>query len=50
MYSWLWSKLPGTKMLKLAQLFAIAAAVLLVLFGAVFPWLDGVFAQDPTLG
>lgn len=49
MYSWLWRKFPGSWWLKLIPLTVLALLLVAALFGLVFPWLDTVFVQDPTL-
>ena len=40
MYSWLWRKLPGPTPVKLLEAAVAFAAVTLVLFTLVFPWLE----------
>jgi hypothetical protein len=40
MYSWIWSKLPGNRFLKLLQAAVLFAGLLALLYYLVFPWLD----------
>jgi len=40
LYGWLWSKLPGGRALRVVLVLLIVAAVVVVLFGWVFPWLE----------
>jgi hypothetical protein len=40
MYSWIWSKLPGTRILKLLQASLLLAGSFALLYFVVFPWLD----------
>lgn len=49
MYSWLWRKLPGPIWLKGLIAAVMVGLVVWALFALVFPALDLVFVQDPTL-
>jgi hypothetical protein len=40
MYGWLWRHLPGRWPLKTAIMVVLAAAVVVVLFTVVYPWLE----------
>ena len=40
LYGWLWSKLPGDRMVRVILVLLAVVAVVLVLFGWVFPWLE----------
>jgi hypothetical protein len=50
MYAALWRLLPGPRWLKVVQALALPTLALTLLFTLVFPWLETVFVQDPTLG
>lgn len=41
MYGWIWRHLPGPRWLKVIQALVVAAAVVLLLFEVVFPWVGG---------
>ncbi len=49
MYSALYRKLPGGPVIKTLCLVAIFSAVVSVLFFVVFPLVETVFAEDPSL-
>jgi len=40
MYSWLWSKLPGSTPVKILEALGLFLAVVALLFSVVFPWLE----------
>jgi hypothetical protein len=40
MYSWLWRKLPGSKLLKAVQLAVLACLALAGMYFFLFPWID----------
>jgi hypothetical protein len=40
MYAWLWRQLPGNRLVKALLALVLVTAVVAVLFGWVFPWLD----------
>jgi hypothetical protein len=40
MYSWIWRRLPGPLPVKLLQALVLVAAVVALLFGVVFPWVE----------
>ena len=40
MYAWIWRKLPGPWPVKLVEALVAFAAVVLLLFTVVFPWLE----------
>jgi len=42
MYSWLWRKLPGSRMQKILQAALLTAVALAAMYFFVFPWLDEV--------
>lgn len=51
MYVWLWRALPGRPWLKVLQLGFVAAAALALLFGWIFPWIDGFITYaEPSIG
>ena len=50
MYGWIWRTLPGPNWLKAIQSLVLIALVVALLFTLVFPWLETVIVQDPTLG
>jgi hypothetical protein len=39
-YSWLWHKLPGSRIQKILQVALLAAVALTAMYFFVFPWLD----------
>ncbi|WP_159449692.1 hypothetical protein [Demequina sp. NBRC 110057] len=48
--TWLWSRIPGPTALKILLLIVVIAAVVMVLFEWVFPWISTVIPiQDPTI-
>lgn len=50
MYSWIWEKLPGPKLVKLLIALVLFAIVVAVLFLWVFPWVDSVLPlQDVSI-
>jgi hypothetical protein len=49
MYAWIWHKLPGNVATKLLCALVLAAAVLWVLFGYVYPWVDDLLGFGGTL-
>ena len=40
MYAWIWRKLPGPTAAKAVEAVVLLAAVVLLLFTVVFPWLE----------
>jgi hypothetical protein len=40
MYGWLWRHLPGNRATRVVLLTVLCLAVVLLLFGVVFPWLE----------
>lgn len=50
MYGWIWRKLPGGRLAKYLQLILLITAVVMVLFVFVFPNLENVLTENPTLG
>lgn len=49
MYSWIWNRLPGGKLLKgFLSVLLVLAAVALCFLG-LFPWLDSVFVDSPLI-
>ena len=40
MYAWIWHRLPGPIALKVVEALVLLAAVVMVLFVVVFPWLE----------
>ena len=40
MYAWLWRRLPGPRWVKAVAALLLVAAVVLLLFTVVFPWLS----------
>jgi hypothetical protein len=49
MYSWIWNKLPGSKVLKVIQVVVLLAASLALMYFFVFPFLDVVvFPETET--
>ena len=50
MYSWLWRKLPGGRLLKSFQCIVLAGLFIAACYFWIFPWLDALlFAEMPTL-
>ncbi len=49
-YSWIWRKLPGNKILKSSISLLLVAAVIAVLFNWVFPAIDASFTESPVVG
>ena len=49
MYAALFRKLPGNKILKWLQLFALAVVAVLILFTLVFPYVETLIAEDPSI-
>lgn len=49
MYSLLYRSLPGGKLAKWLQLIVLALAVVAILLFLVFPWLDSVVPEDPSI-
>jgi hypothetical protein len=49
MYSLLYSKLPGGRLVKGLQLVALAAIAVAFLFFVAFPLFDSLFVQDPSI-
>jgi hypothetical protein len=49
MYSWIWNKLPGNKVLKVVQAVVLLAGSLTLMYFFVFPFLDVVvFPETET--
>lgn len=46
--SWIWNALPGPALLRIIFLLVVAAAVVLVLFEYVFPWISEYFEVQET--
>ncbi len=49
MYSALFRKLPGNKFLKFIQLAIIAIAFVSLLFFVIFPFVDSILPEDPSV-
>lgn len=49
MYSLLYRALPGGKLAKLLQLTVLALAVVALLIFLVFPWLDSIVPEGPSI-
>lgn len=49
MYGWLWRKLPGGAVTKTALMTVVVAVLVAVLFLVVFPSVENIFTEDPTL-
>lgn len=48
--TWLWSRMPGATWLKILLLIVVIAAIVMVLFEWVFPWVSTLLPiQDPTI-
>ena len=48
-YSWIWSKLRGGRVLKVVQVAALCCLVLTILFLVVFPEIDALFIEPPVV-
>jgi hypothetical protein len=49
MYSWLWHKLPGGKLLKSLQCLTMVGLALVAFYFWLFPWLDAIlFSESST--
>jgi hypothetical protein len=48
MYSWIWSKLPGGKVVKSIAAFALLAGLTLFMFTVGFPAIEQLFNVDQT--
>jgi hypothetical protein len=46
MYSWLWRKLPGNKLLKVVQGVVLLISALAAMYFHLFPWLDVVIFPE----
>lgn len=40
MYAWIWGRLPGPTVVRVLLAVALFAAVVVLLFGWVFPWIE----------
>jgi hypothetical protein len=49
-YSWLWRQLPGNAIVKISITLGLVVALILVLFGWVFPVIDASFTESPVVG
>lgn len=49
MYQWIWSKLPGGRIIKALSATALVAFVVFALFAWGFPALDTWFSQNPIV-
>jgi hypothetical protein len=49
-YSWIWRKLPGGRVLKVLQVAALFCFVVTLLFLVVFPAIDVIFIEPPVVG
>jgi hypothetical protein len=49
-YSWIWSKLPGNKALKISISLLLLTALIALLFGWVFPAIEANFTDSPVVG
>lgn len=49
MYSALFRALPGSRLWKIIQMVILAALVLVLLFGVVFPAVETIIPQEPAL-
>lgn len=49
MYSWIWRKLPGSFLLKLVFASGLLALAVAMLFGLVFPLVDSLLIENPTV-
>jgi hypothetical protein len=49
MYSALFRALPGNKIMKSLQIVVLAGIAVLILFTLVFPVIESLFAEDPSI-
>jgi len=49
-YSWIWRKLPGNKVVKISIILSLVAAFIALLFVWVFPAIDAGFTESPVVG
>lgn len=49
MYSWIWNRLPGGKLLKGFLSLVLALGAVALCFFVLFPWLDSVFVDSPLI-